>query len=671
MKSKFPFYKQESMFDCALASVQMILKYYGGNINKIKLSELLKITKKGTSAYNIVQTLKFLGFSVKGVKTDINNIKVPSIAHVRQGYLNHFVVIYEIDYQKKELLIADPATRIKKYSFEEFEKIWTNVLIMCIPNKKITNEKNINTFKFLFGFVKLFRKKFFLIGVFSFFSIIISLILSFSLQVFLYSEINFLLPFIFLAFFKMFLDYIRNHLLLNVSESIDYKICFDSLMKILNLPYSYYQGKTSGEMAYKIHDLENVKKLIEIGIIFVFVDFPLMFTSTIFLILINYKLFLILVFFLLILVFISLKYHFKLNLNIEKYKVYHTNFYQKITEKFEAFETIKGLGAEKVIFDKLMDKKRDVRVSALSLGKCENKLIVLKDFVSTLSYLFVICFGLYFVSNNMITLGNFMTFIILSSYLKNPIIKLLNLDFEISSSIYSLKKIMELISFENKKYLTYDDKISFRNVSFSFDNFHNTIKNISFDMLKNEKILITGKSGCGKSTLLKLIMGYYKPSKGDIKVIKRCIYISQNERLFTGTLNDNLKIFNDSDLSKIISITNLDEVINKSNLKLNQLIFENGFNLSGGQKQRIFLSRSLMKKFDVLLIDEGLNQLDISLERRILKSLFKNYKDKLIIVVSHRLDNIDLFERVIKLDDGEIIFDEKNVKEIVYGNFKK
>lgn len=665
MKKKYPFCKQEGMFECAVASVMMILKYYGGNINKIKLTEHLKTSKKGTNAYNIVETLKYLGFNAKGIRATFSDIKTPSIAHVEIGYLKHYVVIFDIDYKKKTLVVGDPAERIKTYSFCEFEKIWTNVLIVCYPERKVTNEKNISVFKFFVKFLKPYRLKFILIGLFSIVSIFVSILLSFSLQ-FIFYKLTFIFILLLFSLFKMFLDYIRNNMLLKVINKIDYDLSASAFEKILNLPYCYYQGKTSGEIAYKVNDLENVKKLVEIGIMLIFIDVPLIFISFIFLMLISIKLFLLLLISTLILVLISYKFHFKLKIGIEKYKNAHLDFFQKLVEKVEAFETIKGLGIENNMQRILKDKKKDSNLLSYLLMKKENQMTVLKDFALVSSNLFIFCLGFYFVNENMLSLGLFMTFILLSSYFKNPIINILNLDFEISEAIFSLKKIIELMSFEENKKISFSSKIVLRNVCYTFDEAKDSIKDMNLQFLKNEKILITGKSGSGKSTLLKLIMNFINPTKGKINHINgKYVYISQNERLFTGTLESNLKIFNNNDLSKIISICCLEDVILKNDLGLKQLIFENGFNLSGGQKQRIYLARALMKDFDVLLIDEGLNQVDISMERKILKSLFTLYKDKLIIVVSHRLDNIDLFERVIKLNDGKVIFDlKKNKGEI-------
>ena len=187
--------------------------------------------------------------------------------------------------------------------------------------------------------------------------------------------------------------------------------------------------------------------------------------------------------------------------------------------------------------------------------------------------------------------------------------------------------------------------------------------------------MVVGESGSGKSTLFKLLKKYYSVKNNkvfindidinnyDKKILNENImYLSQNEILFNDTLYNNL-IFDDSDSSKLLEITKMcyvDEFMD-NNLGFNMLIEENGFNLSGGEKQRIMLARALLKKFEILIIDEGLNQVDINLERKILKNIFKKYKDKTIIVVSHRLDNLDLFDNLIKIEKGVVVDEAKRV----------
>ena len=98
----------------------------------------------------------------------------------------------------------------------------------------------------------------------------------------------------------------------------------------------------------------------------------------------------------------------------------------------------------------------------------------------------------------------------------------------------------------------------------------------------------------------------------------------------------------------------VDQIIKNNNLGFNMLIEENGFNLSGGERQRIILARSLLRPFNILLIDEGLNQVDVNLERKILKNIFKKYKKETILIVSHRLTNLDLFDKMIEFKNGYI-----------------
>ena len=170
--------------------------------------------------------------------------------------------------------------------------------------------------------------------------------------------------------------------------------------------------------------------------------------------------------------------------------------------------------------------------------------------------------------------------------------------------------------------------------------------------------------------MLKLLLKFHEIKRNSIFIddidindySKTCLqdnicYISQNEILFTDTIYNNIKLNRNISDEKIYDITKsyyIDEIYKNSNLGVNTLVEENGFNLSGGERQRIVLGRSLVREFNVLIIDEGLNQVDVSLERKILKNIMKDYEDKTIIIISHRLENMDLFERVIKFKNNTI-----------------
>ena len=127
----------------------MIIKYYKGYINKNELQDLTKTTKEGTTAYNLKLALTNIGFSVKGVSCKLeditcNNIILPCIANVTINKLyKHFVVIYEINFKHKYIIVADPKDKIKKIKYEDFDKIFNDVLLIFFPIKKLPINKNI------------------------------------------------------------------------------------------------------------------------------------------------------------------------------------------------------------------------------------------------------------------------------------------------------------------------------------------------------------------------------------------------------------------------------------------------------------------------------------------------------------------------------------------------
>lgn len=662
----------------------MVLSYYGGFVKKNNLLDLTKTTIKGTTAYHIKETLKTLGFESKGISCtleDINkdNIILPCIASVtiNESY-KHFVVIYEINFNKKYLIIGDPADKVKKISYKEFDKIYNKVIITFFPTKTLPIDKNISSIKFITYLLKSHKTSFLNIFILSLFITLFSILTTFYTE-YVINGINFYsinyLTYIFCIFFSIYIlkiisDYFRNKLLVFINTKIDLTLTIDIFNNIIYLPYHYYKNRTTGDIISRINDLNSIRDVISKVALSIFVDLPLTIISLIVLFIINKTLFtigiLILVFYFIIIILFRGVFESYIK-KIQRQKSEVTAY---MIESINGFETIKGSHIEESIMNKF-EKKYVKYLKKLfnyqNIYFLEN---LLKQLINDIGFITITLIGGLLVINGKLTIGTLFTFTSLLVYFLEPIKNIIDLDTTIKEAKNSIKRILNLLDVEKSKdgivKLERVDNIEFKNLSYSFNDRDYILKDINLNIEKNSKIMVVGKSGSGKSTLFKILMKYYNVDNNKVfingidinnytkeSINNKIIYVSQNEILFNDTLYNNL-IFDNSDSSKLLDVSKMCYVdeIKDHNLGFNILIEENGFNLSGGEKQRIILARALLRNFDTIIIDEGLSEVDTNMERKILKNIFKYFKDKQIIVISHRLDNLDLFDRLIKIENG-------------------
>ena len=277
------------------------------------------------------------------------------------------------------------------------------------------------------------------------------------------------------------------------------------------------------------------------------------------------------------------------------------------------------------------------------------------------------------MNDEKISLGVLLTFQSLLTYFLSPIRELVDLNADTKSMKNAIIRIKELIVEEKQHgYISnvVSGDIMIKNLNYTHSRDFNILNNINIKIKNGEKIMIIGKSGCGKSTLMRLIKGYYSVKRGCIKIgnkdindyknLESILYINQTEFLFTDSVYNNIvlnDIVSNQELEEILKICEIHDIIRNNKLGLFLLVEENGFNLSGGERQRIILARTIIKPFNILIIDEGLSQVDVDMERRIIKKLFKKFYDKTIIVISHRLENLDLFDRYIEINKGKVFKD--------------
>ncbi len=683
---KYPFVRQEEFKDCGVACLEMVIKYYKGYKSRNTLLEMTKTNKDGTTAYHLKEALINLGFEAKGIScklSDINssNIILPCIANVviNDSY-KHFVVIYEINFKYGYLVIGDPNDKIKKIKYTDFDKIFNNVLVTFYPIRKLEIDTKISYKSFILELLKPNKKMLINIFILSIFITIFSIFTSFYTEYMIkgvstYSKMHIL--FIFSIFFSTYLlkiisDFFRNKLLSYINQKLDIKLTLGIFKNIIKLPYYYYKNRTTGDIVSRINDLDNIRDMINKVAITLYVDLPLTFISLIILYLLNQTLFLIgliilVLYFIIIFIFKEI-----FNDHIKKAHQKRSEVTSYLVESISGFETIKGINIGNNILNKFEKKYVRFLKEIFNYNNLYFIQKLFKDLINDIGFIFIMFSGCILVIEGKMEIEKLFTFSALLIYFLDPIKNIIDLDSTIKEAKNSFIRVVELQKEEDKEIGILDKfkngDIIFKNLNFSFDDRRIILKNINLKIKKSSKTMIVGKSGSGKSTLFKLLMRYYKIGYDNIfidsidinnykeNVIRdNILYISQNEVLFNDTIYNNL-IFEGSNSSNLLNVSKmcyLDEIMD-NNLGFNTLIEENGFNLSGGEKARIVLARALLRNFKILIIDEGLSEVDINLERKILKNIFNYYKDKTIIVVSHRLDNLDLFDNLIELEDGNI-----------------
>lgn len=662
---KYPFTKQRGIKDCGPACVQMILKYYNGYISLDKLGEMMNTNQNGTTAYNIKQTLNSIGFKSYGLKSkDITNLKLPCIAHVIINHsYTHYIVIYKVNSKNQTLSIADPSIGIKKISFKEFNTIWSGVTIHMYPIAHIICESKPQVLKFIWQYLKKHIKVViviqFLSLIINLLTVLVSLFLPIIISMF-YSNKLYNIWSVFLGLFiiKNIITFIKNKLLINFNLKLEKELSEDIFNKILNLPYRYYRYKTTGEITSYLNDLYIIRNLISNIVQFSILEIPLLILVSFAILKINFIILIVTILLIVIILIITLIYQKKQKIKTNEVTRQKSLITSYIVEHINGFETIKNLDIVKKIHDSFIDKYQMFIQTSKKLYISEEKSKFLKNIVNDVGMI-ILSILIFKINNNDLT--HFIILFLLTSLLISYIVNILEYSYQICETKAALANITELINkkSENLKHIPADNNIVIKNLSYSFDKHKDVLKKINLTIKKSNKVIVTGDSGSGKSTLFKIIKGYYKDYKGSITINNNEVkdynfdditYVSQKETLFTGTLIDNLNLKHSNSISK--QICEIEEFL-KNNY---QLIEEDGFNLSGGQKQRIVLARAL-NNFNILIIDEGLNQVSVDMERRILKKLFDNYYDKTIIYISHRLDNLDLFDKFIKIKDGKVVVD--------------
>ncbi|MFR1524967.1 MAG: ABC transporter ATP-binding protein [Bacilli bacterium] len=239
------------------------------------------------------------------------------------------------------------------------------------------------------------------------------------------------------------------------------------------------------------------------------------------------------------------------------------------------------------------------------------------------------------------------------------------------AEVMNTVKDLEIASLDIYPLVENDDYIVFDNVSFSYNQTKDNLKNISFRLSKGQTLGIIGATGSGKTTLVHLLMRFYDVNKGAIRIGGKDIrtipekdlhtlfgIVMQNDFLFSDTILENIRFGREilqDDIEKAIQISQAYDFIMSFPEGLNHVLSQKATNISGGQKQRLLIARALANHPEILILDDSSSALDYKTDANLRKAILQNLKDTTSIIVTQRVSSVMNADLIIVLEEGEII----------------
>lgn len=701
--SSFPFYKQHDTMDCGPTCLRMVAKYYGKYFSLDRIKAISFVNRSGVSLSDLSDAAEQIGFRTTAARLTLEelaqDITLPVIAHWKQ---THFVVVYKIG--KNHVIIGDPGFGILKLSREEFVQGWIStqqnnskegiVLALdttpdfyAIEGEAIDKKK----FSYLFSYLRPYKKLIYqlILGLLT--GTALQLIFPFLTQAIVDTgiknkDIDFitimLVGQLVLVVSRSSVEFIRGWIFLHIGSRINIKLISDFLIKLMKLPISFFDSKIVGDLLQRIDDHKRIEQLLTANALSTLFSAINLLTFGVVLMIFSMKIFL-------IFLAASILYVVYVLFFLKKRRELDYKFFGQMSKNQSSLiQTLQGMQEIKLYnaerkkrweWERIQIALFKVKIQSLKLMQFQEAGAILINEVKNIAITFL---AAKLVIQGELTLGVMISIQYILGQLNAPINQFIGFIQTAQSAKISLERLGEIHDKPNEEFedsensqveIPEDLSLEVSHLSFKYggESADLVLDDVSFSIPAGKVTAIVGSSGSGKTTLIKLLLKFFPPTKGEIKLAGKnlnaynskkwravCGVVMQDGFRFSDTIANNIALGDehiDHDrLLSAVKIANIYDFIKMLPLGFNTKIGPEGVGLSGGQQQRLLIARAVYKNPEILFFDEATNSLDSENEKVITQKLESFYENRTVVVVAHRLSTVRNADQIIVLEKGKL-----------------
>jgi ATP-binding cassette subfamily B protein len=478
-----------------------------------------------------------------------------------------------------------------------------------------------------------------------------------------------------------FLTFLMRQTLIVMSRHIEFDLKNEVFRQYENLSQNFYKQNRTGDLMNRIsEDVSKVRMYVGPAVMYT-INTAIRFTIVIvYMYNVSPRLTLYTLLPLPILSYVIFKLSSEINVRSTIFQQYLSKISSFSQEIFSGIRVIKAYSMENQHQNNMVNLANESKSKSLNLAKVQSLFGPLMLALIGVSNLVVIYFGgLMYIDGTIKNIGTIAEFILYVNMLTWPVASLGWVSSMVQEAEASQKRLNEFLKVEpeiknkNESKSVIDGSISFENVSYTYKDTNITaLKGISFTVKKGETLAILGKTGSGKSTILSLISRMYDVSNGKINIDKNEIstinlfdlrnsigIVPQDAFLFSDSIKNNIMFGKENATDEEVKSAAKSAVVHDNIMGFNKqyetILGERGITLSGGQKQRVSIARAIIKNPPILLFDDCLSAVDTQTEETILNNLDEICKDKTTIIVSHRVSSAKNADKIIIIDNGQIV----------------